>query len=201
MDPVFIFFKEIDFIDDNWFMLHFPHEEHIQEINFLENKDYCIISLNCNLVVKEHIERKKKFVEELSQKSRLLLQKRPAYQNDIAYVTLKSSYLIKKDLKTYRFEYRPDLLKLCGWPYKFYDVVDKKVKDCIIYSPFTHFINRGFVFNREFDRQKFLQINLNEDGKKLQILYNNNLWEVFKLGCEYYRDVNTIFTSVTSNKQ
>ena len=68
----------------------------------------------------------KKLVEELSQKSRLLLQKRPAYQNDTAYVTLKYSYFIKKDPKTYHFELRPDLIKLYSRSYNFHDVVDKK---------------------------------------------------------------------------
>ena len=33
--------------------------------------------------------------------------------------------LTKKDPKTYYFELRPDLIKLCSWSYKFYDVVDK----------------------------------------------------------------------------
>ena len=36
----------------------------------------------------------KKLIEELSQKNKLLLEKDPAYQNDIAYVMLQSSYLI-----------------------------------------------------------------------------------------------------------
>ena len=73
----------------------------------------------------------------------MLFQKGPTYQNDIGYLSLKSSYLIKKDPKTYHFELRQDLIKLYSWSYKFYDVVDKKIKDCKIYSPFTHLINRG----------------------------------------------------------
>ena len=142
----------------------------------------------------------KKLVEELSQKSRLLLQKRPACQNDIAYVTLKYSYFIKKDPKTYHFELRPDLIKLYSWSYNFYNVVDKKIKGCKIYSPFTHLINRGFIFNREFDRSKFPQVNLNEDGRKLQRIFNTHQYQIFESGCEYYRDINTIFTYDTTNK-
>ena len=59
MDPVFIYFKEIDFTGDNKFTLDFSHKEHIQEIIFSENKEFYIVTLNCNLVVKEHIEHKK----------------------------------------------------------------------------------------------------------------------------------------------
>ena len=76
----------------------------------------------------------------------------------------------------------------------------KKIKDCKIYSPFTHLINRGFIFNREFDRSKFPQVNLNEDGRKLQRIFNTHQYQIFQSGCEYYRDINTIFTFDTTNK-
>ena len=62
MEPAFIYFKEIDF------RLDFSHEEHIQEIIFLENKDYYIVSLNCYLVIKEHIEHKKNFLKSFLKK-------------------------------------------------------------------------------------------------------------------------------------
>ena len=68
MDPVFIYFKEIDFTDDNQFTLDFSREEHIQEIIFLENKNYYIVSLNCNLVLKEHIEHKKNLLKNFLKK-------------------------------------------------------------------------------------------------------------------------------------
>ena len=48
------------------------------------------MSLNCNLKVKEYIHDKDEKIKELSKKSRLLLEKGPAYQNDIDYLTLKS---------------------------------------------------------------------------------------------------------------
>ena len=78
------------------------------------------------------------------------------------------------DPKNYHFEFRPDLIKLYSWSYKFYNAVDKKIKDCKIYSPFSHLKNRCFIFNREFDRSKFHQVNLNEDGRKLQSIYNTH---------------------------
>ena len=56
---LFLFTLKIDFIDDNKFTLEFSHEEHIQEIIFLQKKNYYIVILNCNLVVKRHIEHKK----------------------------------------------------------------------------------------------------------------------------------------------
>ena len=41
------------------FNLDFSDEEFVQEIEFLSNNDYYIASLNCNLIVKEHIDDKK----------------------------------------------------------------------------------------------------------------------------------------------
>ena len=56
----------------------------MQEINFLSNNDYYSTSLDCKLKVKNHIYHdKKKKIEELSEKTRPLLEKGAAYQNDI----------------------------------------------------------------------------------------------------------------------
>ena len=68
MDPVFIYFKEIDFTDDNKFTLDFSHENHIQETIFLENKGYYIVSSNCNFVVKEPNEHRKNLLKSFLKK-------------------------------------------------------------------------------------------------------------------------------------
>ena len=74
MNPDFIYFKEIAFDDNNKFVLDFSDKEFIQKINFNKIFNYYIASLDCNLILKEHIKKdNKKEIEELSQKSRLLL--------------------------------------------------------------------------------------------------------------------------------
>ena len=68
--------------DDNKFVLDFSDEEFVHEVNFLNNLNYYITSVNCNLILKDivndHKDNKdrKKLIDELSQKSRLLLEKR-----------------------------------------------------------------------------------------------------------------------------
>ena len=86
MRPDFIYFKEIILNDNNKFTLDFSDEEFVQEIHFLTNRDYYVTSLNCNLILKEYINDEKRLVEELSKKRRLLIEKGPAYQNDIGYL-------------------------------------------------------------------------------------------------------------------
>ena len=83
MNPVFNYFREIPLKDDNKFTLDFSDEEFVQKINFNKKKDYYIASLDCNLILKEDIKKEEKIIDELSQKSRLLLEKGAAYQNDI----------------------------------------------------------------------------------------------------------------------
>ena len=53
--------------------------EIVYETDFLTKNDYYITILNCDLIVKEQIDNKDKLLE----KSRSLLKKGSAYQNDI----------------------------------------------------------------------------------------------------------------------
>ena len=93
MNPAFICCKESILNDDNKFVLDFSDEEFVHEVNFLNNLDYYITSLNCNLILENIVndpkdnKDRKKLIEELSRKSRLLLKKGAAYQNDIGCMT------------------------------------------------------------------------------------------------------------------
>ena len=75
MKPSFIYFKEIPFNDNNRFVLDFSDEEFEQKVYFDKNINYYLASLDCNLILREEIKKDKKKIEELSQKSRLLLEK------------------------------------------------------------------------------------------------------------------------------
>ena len=51
---------------------------------------------------------RKKKIKELSEKSRLLLEKGAAYQNDIYYLLLKTHWYVKQMDYTYRFKLFPE---------------------------------------------------------------------------------------------
>ena len=92
MNPDFTYFKEIPFGENNKFTLDFSNKEFVQQLSFLKNQDH-YSSLDCHLILKEskqfnYKDKKKKEIKELSKKSRLLLEKGPAYQNDIDWMTL-----------------------------------------------------------------------------------------------------------------
>ena len=142
MKPVFIYFREVPFNDNNKFVLDFSDEEFVQRVYFSKKTDYYIASLDCNLILKEYIKKdKEKMIEELSARSRLLLQKGAAYQNDIGWLTSATAgyYNFPGFGVTYNFITYPKIIDEYSYKYKFYDTKMKRITDCKIYSPFSHF--------------------------------------------------------------
>ena len=130
MKPVFIYFKEIPFNDNNKFVLDFSDQEIIQKVYFDKNIDYYIASLDCNLILKEGIKKDKKKIGELSQKSRLLLKEGADYQNDIEWMTsyIANYYNFSGFGVTCNFILYPKIIDEYSYKYKFYDTVEKKLE-------------------------------------------------------------------------
>ena len=139
MNPDFIHFKEIALDDNNKSVLDFSDEEFIQKINFKKNFNYYIASLDCNLILKEHIKKdKKKEIEELSQKSRLLLEKGAAYQNDIGYLISNSS-------STFNFS------EFVGLTYHFISYLNSLNGNC-----FSYFFNFLILLKKKLETAEFI---------------------------------------------
>ena len=139
MNPDFIYFKEIALDDNNKFVLIFSDEEFIQKINFNKYFNYYIASLDCNLILKEHIKKdKKKEIEELSQKSRLLLEKGAAYQNDIGYLISNSS-------STFNFS------EFVGLTYHFISYLNSLNGNC-----FSYFFNFLILLKKKLETAEFI---------------------------------------------
>ena len=82
-----MYFKEIVLDKNNKFTVDFSQTDQIYKVHFSPKTDYFITSMNCNLDIQEDIKNSVfDEIKELSEKSRLLLQKGPAYQNDIKRV-------------------------------------------------------------------------------------------------------------------
>ena len=94
MRPVLIYFREVHLNEENKFTLD-SDQEFVQKIEFLLKNTYYIATLNCKLKVENYIHETQK-IKDLSTKSRLLLEKGPAVLCNIDYLTLKSSWYIKK---------------------------------------------------------------------------------------------------------
>ena len=83
----------------------------------------------------------------MSKASRLLLKKGAAYQNDIKEVKLWTGAPGTTFERTsFLFQLSDQVIAYFSWQYKFYNVVENKVRNCKIYSPDDHFFNTGLTF-------------------------------------------------------
>ena len=103
---------------------------------FYQKNEYCITSLNCKLKVKEYIHDKDKKIKKLSKKSRLLLEKGPAYQVDLDYLLLESLWYVKRINASYRFKLK--IIDQYSYKCKFWDKTRKKLE---IVKFILHFLN------------------------------------------------------------
>ena len=83
----------------------------------------------------------------------------------------------------------------------------KKIRDCQIYLPFSHFIGKGFTFERALIKGLNLIVRLNEIQTHIESVFlhrspsggTENI--SFVLGRSYYRDINLYFVYDKQNKQ
>ena len=196
MHPVFIYFREAPFNDNNKFALDFQMNNLYKKFILVKKTDYYIASLDCNLILKEDIKKdKKKLIEELSNRSRLLLEIGADYQNDIGWLTsyLPYYYNFPEFGVTYNFIIYPKILDEHSCKYKFYDTVDKRIKDCKIYLPFSHFKGNGFEFQRIGPKKNdTVSVSLFDDNKKIKTTFIHNSKEINYYTNIIYRDMNSL---------
>ena len=134
----------------------------------------------------------------LSQKSRLLLQKGAAYQNDIGCLisTWPSIFNFLEFVGlTYHFILYLNSLNNNCFSYKFFDTVEKKIRDCRIYSPFLHFKNNGFEFQRIIPPQGKENVSIRhfENNKKIQTVFTLDYKKNWYVSSLNFRDLNSLF--------
>ena len=128
--------------------------------------------------------------KKLSQKSRLLLEKGPAYQNDIDKIEYRTNSQGLIPFKNYfKFSFSTEILNLSCWKYEYYDLIEKKLKPYKIYSPYTHFITRGFTFLN--DQNNYYHVKFNDTNR---LIISNFYHRIFNSFMNYHVDFNTIFT-------
>ena len=170
----------------------------INHLRFLWKNKYYITSLNCKLKLKEYIHQDKKF-KKLSAKSRILLEKGAAYLCDTDYLTLRSTWYVKKNDKTYQFKLWPDIIHQYSYKYKFWDTLEKRIRDCQICSPFSYFIRKDFTFERALTKGLNLIVRLNENQTYIESFFLHRSTSGgteninFVLGRSYYRDIYLYF--------
>ena len=88
IEPIYFYFKETPLDANNRFRLDFSNTELVYQINFSPKNDYHITTMNCNLTITNDFGNATQDIKDLSEKSRLLLEKGPPYQLKLAFVYL-----------------------------------------------------------------------------------------------------------------
>ena len=126
----------------------------------------------------------------------MLLEKGAAYQSDIGWLTSKIApyYNFSGFGVTYNFITYPNIIDENCYNYKFYDTVDKKIKDCKIYSLFSHFKGNGFEFQRIIGPKKndTVSVSLFDNNKKIKTTFIHNFNDINYYTNLIYRDRNVL---------
>ena len=126
MTSVFIYFKEAMLDDNNRFTLDFSDGINVCQILFSPKKDYYVTSMNCDLNLLRDFNAHEDILDDikkLSEKSRALLEKSLAYQNEIhnIHLLLGVQGTVMKQLTFLFWLPNAQIYKFC-YNYKFYDV-------------------------------------------------------------------------------
>ena len=79
----------------------------------------------------------------------------------------------KEKDQIFKFNLFPNIINTYSYKYEFYDMVDKDIKKCKIYSRFSHLKENGFEFKKGEDHFKddMLSINLFDNYRTIKTSY------------------------------
>ena len=76
---------------------------------------------------------------------------------------LTSEWYVKDYNSIYRLKLYPEIIDNYSYKYKFWDTIEKKIRDGQIYSPYSQFLGKGFNFERKLIPGLSLTVRLNEE--------------------------------------
>ena len=106
---------------------------------------------------------------------------------------LTSEWYIKDSNHTYRFKLYPKIIDNYSYKYKFWDTIEKTIRDGQIYSPYSQFLGKGFNFEREVIKGLNLIVRLNEEQTLIESFFlhrsqkGRTEYLNFFLGKAYYK--------------
>ena len=112
---------------------------------------------------------------------------------------LTSEWYIKDYNSIYRFKLYPEIIDNYSYKYKFWDTIEKTIRDGQIYSPYSQFLGKGFNFERKLIPGLNLIVRLNEQQTLIESFF---LHRSSKGGTEhltfggrrtYYKNINLYF--------
>ena len=120
---------------------------------------------------------------------------------------LISEWYVNDSNHIYKFKLYPKIIDNYSYKYKFWDTIEKKIRDGQIYSPYFQFLGKGFNFEKEVLKGLNLIVRLNEEQTLIESFFlhrsprGGTEYLNFFRGKAYYRDINLYFVYDTQYKQ
>ena len=146
MDPVVIYFKELEFNILQRFTLAFSQNNELKKIFFSTNM-ICYLKLETNITNNKNLEKNK----ELSKIAKQLEQNGFDSLFQIESIDfIYDNIARKEDFNKRKFNVVKNNQKIYIFYFKYYyPMKKKKKKDCSIYSPYSQFKSEGFTFKEK----------------------------------------------------
>ena len=210
MNAVLLYFRETEF-ENNKFRLNFSdRDQFANSVEFKKNTPYLIATLNCNLKAENadsikvtNIKTKnatdKKAITDLSTKSRILLDKGSDHFCDIDVLNLVFtpkglSYDIVYEKNNFYFDRNSKNLKNYAFKYRFWDEVEKKIRDAEIYSPYLQLTSKGLYFIQKGTNIPFV-VRLDKEIEQIHsYFYSDKIRELtYQIGHQWFEEMNYFF--------
>ena len=211
MKAVLLYFKDTNF-ENNKFKLDFSdRNQFANSVEFEKNTPYLIATLNCNLKAENNaniikitnIKTKnatdKKAISDLSTKSRILLDKGSDHFCDIdvlnlAYQPKGLSYDLVDVKNNFYFERNTKNLKNYAFKYRFWDEIEKKIRNAEIYSPYLQLTSKGLYFIQKGTNIEYV-VRLDRELEQIHsYFYSDKIRELtYNVGRQWFEETNFFF--------
>ena len=215
MKAVLIYFRETKF-ENNKFKLNFSgRNQFANSVEFEKNNPYLIATLNCKIITADNNNNNnnsikvvnskaknaadKKAIADLSTKSRILLDKGSDHFCDIDVLNLVYqpkglSYDLVDVKNNFYFERNTKNLKNYAFKYRFWDEIEKKIRNAEIYSPYLQLTSKGLYFIQKGTNIEYV-VRLDKELEQIHsYFYSDKIRELtYNIGRQWFEETNFFF--------
>ena len=167
MDPIFIYYSNLQFQDNKSFSIDFSDEDRLQGVLFKKSKDYYLTSTSCFIEITNDLSELEHYdeIKKISELSNKILKDGV----DHLYNEKKFEVFLNGELKT-ELEAEKSNRALSVEIVEFFDHVTKQKRYVFVYSPYNELKKFGLKFqNKKSSNVNGYTISLKEEKDKLYL--------------------------------
>ena len=151
MEPIFIYYNNLNFDQDKNFLLEFSDSDKLDDVIFKNNKDYYITNMSCYIDLTVDVTKLPQFdkIKEISDLSNAILANGVdfGYKKNAVQLTFGNKTYYSRINKINRSSYIENI--------EFFDYSLKKKRLVNVYSPYKELAGDGMKFERTNDSSPF----------------------------------------------